>query len=580
MRFYYILCLQWLLLLPLYANEERNPFMEMISKPYAEYAGELHEYISDLDRVDSLLSLQRLQQIKEAARVSGSLHWDLEAQLFDISYRFREGYRDNPANSYHTEEALQDITDLSVIAKEHGDKIMSLRLMRYIINIHANLLNNYEEAFEYAWRLDEEMRNVSSYEFPDKLHIYREIALMYYKFKDYDEAMIFFGRILEDEQAAIDMNTTQAAYNGIGLIYRNRDNNLDKSDEYFRKILEVRNTGADAVNHYRIWEGIAKGNLGQNQFLRKHYDEASPLLEFSYKRMLEYNDYHHASGSTLSLAELCIQKQNLPQAFEFLKLSRDLIYRSMSKDRMWNFYYLTGKYYSLKGDSEQAILYTDSAIQALNDNNLRFSALKLHRAEQRVNRVEQKLKEEELHIERIRNRNYRTTIIIVSVGLALLIVLLIYSNILYRKRRAAYRQLVHKARQWAMAEPVKVPVKTKQAPLEETDKEVMQKIQRVMEEEKAYLNFNLSLDILADRLNINRSLLSQVINQYTESNFNQFVNDYRVKEAILLFDNDKTLSLSIDTIAYDSGFSNRVSFYRSFKKVTGLSPTEYRNNKE
>ena len=61
----------------------------------------------------------------------------------------------------------------------------------------------------------------------------------------------------------------------------------------------------------------------------------------------------------------------------------------------------------------------------------------------------------------------------------------------------------------------------------------------------------------------------------TGGNFNQYINSYRVKEAVRIISTTEHTKLYIDELYERVGFGNRVSFYRAFKQFTGLSPLEY-----
>ena len=101
------------------------------------------------------------------------------------------------------------------------------------------------------------------------------------------------------------------------------------------------------------------------------------------------------------------------------------------------------------------------------------------------------------------------------------------------------------------------------------------KITLLFEVEKAAQNPELTLNDLAKTLKTNVSLVSKVINQGFEMNFNDFVNKYRidqVKKAFLNGDHKKTTLLGI---AFDCGFNSKATFNRAFKKNTGLSPKDY-----
>lgn len=98
---------------------------------------------------------------------------------------------------------------------------------------------------------------------------------------------------------------------------------------------------------------------------------------------------------------------------------------------------------------------------------------------------------------------------------------------------------------------------------------------RYMEDEKPYLNPELSLPELADSLNIPRNQLSGVINRFHKINFYEFVNQYRVDEVKRLMNDADNKRFKLISLAYDAGFNSKASFYRIFKQLTKMTPTEY-----
>ncbi|WP_394747888.1 AraC family transcriptional regulator [Spongiimicrobium salis] len=107
--------------------------------------------------------------------------------------------------------------------------------------------------------------------------------------------------------------------------------------------------------------------------------------------------------------------------------------------------------------------------------------------------------------------------------------------------------------------------------------ELKQKLLEIMENEKPYRNPEIRLDTLAEMLDISRHHTSQIINEHFSVNFFDFINTYRIREAERLLLSKKS-SLSITDIAYKSGFNNRVSFYKAFRKIEGTTPSKYREH--
>ncbi len=104
--------------------------------------------------------------------------------------------------------------------------------------------------------------------------------------------------------------------------------------------------------------------------------------------------------------------------------------------------------------------------------------------------------------------------------------------------------------------------------------ELKKTLAHYFENNKPYLNTELRLNDVAQELNLSRHHTSQIINEYFDASFFDFVNSYRIEEAKQLLTNNQ--DLTITDIIFSSGFNNRVSFYKAFKKHTGTTPTSYR----
>lgn len=105
--------------------------------------------------------------------------------------------------------------------------------------------------------------------------------------------------------------------------------------------------------------------------------------------------------------------------------------------------------------------------------------------------------------------------------------------------------------------------------------EVVSLVQKAMTEEKAFLNPKLSIYELSNMLGISQKRLSSLINQHYKMNFRDFVNKYRLEEVKSKLDDLNYKNMSILGIALECGFNSEASFYRIFKKHTGLSPKEF-----
>ncbi|MFK8059186.1 MAG: helix-turn-helix domain-containing protein [Polaribacter sp.] len=97
----------------------------------------------------------------------------------------------------------------------------------------------------------------------------------------------------------------------------------------------------------------------------------------------------------------------------------------------------------------------------------------------------------------------------------------------------------------------------------------------LFEKEKLFLEPELSLEDVSNKLEISKSYLSALINQTTNKNFYHFVNSYRTLYLISLFKEKKDEKFTILSLAFDAGFNSKSTFQAFFKKNTGKTPTQY-----
>ena len=110
---------------------------------------------------------------------------------------------------------------------------------------------------------------------------------------------------------------------------------------------------------------------------------------------------------------------------------------------------------------------------------------------------------------------------------------------------------------------------------EERATEIQQFLIKLMEEKKLFLDENISLPQLAGMLNIHPNYLSQVINERFQKNFYDFINSYRIEEFKRLVASGKNKNKTFFALALDCGFNSKASFNNSFKKITGITPSEF-----
>ena len=93
--------------------------------------------------------------------------------------------------------------------------------------------------------------------------------------------------------------------------------------------------------------------------------------------------------------------------------------------------------------------------------------------------------------------------------------------------------------------------------------------------ERPYLNPDLKLINVADRLNVTPQVLSQVLNTRLNTRFNDYINQFRIETFKEYVSSSGMSKYTLQTLASKCGFSSYSTFFRAFKDITGQTPNEY-----
>ncbi|MEQ8515327.1 MAG: helix-turn-helix domain-containing protein [Chromatocurvus sp.] len=104
---------------------------------------------------------------------------------------------------------------------------------------------------------------------------------------------------------------------------------------------------------------------------------------------------------------------------------------------------------------------------------------------------------------------------------------------------------------------------------------LLRRLRNAMEKERVYLNAMLSLPELASDLGCSINHLSQAINEGHGMGFFDFVNHYRIRDAVQILSSSTECPGILD-VALDVGFNSTSTFYAAFKRATGKTPAQFR----
>lgn len=110
---------------------------------------------------------------------------------------------------------------------------------------------------------------------------------------------------------------------------------------------------------------------------------------------------------------------------------------------------------------------------------------------------------------------------------------------------------------------------------EEECQSICEKLDDVMARERLFTNPELKLNDLALAAGVSIYNLSYILNHHLNSNFYDYANNFRIKEFEKLIESGAQSKYTMNALIEMCGFSSRSSFFRYFKKITGMPPGEY-----
>ncbi|MBQ3709398.1 MAG: AraC family transcriptional regulator [Bacteroidales bacterium] len=140
-----------------------------------------------------------------------------------------------------------------------------------------------------------------------------------------------------------------------------------------------------------------------------------------------------------------------------------------------------------------------------------------------------------------------------------------------------HRKLKQMPKELQVEEVEKEEVPTHRRVTDEQAKEMEAKMLELIKSEKLYLEDHFTLTDLVKRMNTNKTYLSEVIAHSEYGSFYQLINTLRIDHACWMLGEDPTLKM--EQVALASGFSSGSAFSQVFKRIKGVSPSEYLREK-
>lgn len=411
------------------------------------------------------------------------------------------------------------------------------------------------------------------------------IGLLDTKMANYERSQILLEKALKYFTRKKDTLNMGLCYQNIGIIYQNLGMQ-DSSIYFFKKSYDSFET-----IDYKYGMSQNSYNLSMRYTDKNEFKIAENYLFNSLRLAQEINATSQIANIYLHLAIL--NSKDYKKRMHYTKLAQELYEEIGDKENSLNTYLWLcemfahsgdianfDKYFKIYKEKTQSVSYKNSI-----ERYEEFQAI--YDSEEKQNII----------LEQNRKLERRNVLLIFS-GLIILILITfagIVSLLMLKMRkyiRALYKKNVDLRNANIISitpEQIKIEedalvkeVSAEQIPEEKKSSEVVsskmtelyQEIIHLFESEKLYLKHDLSVSELSAKLNTNDKYISVAINNNSQSNFNNLVNAFRINEAkILIAQFGKTLN--IKELADRSGYKSLNTFYKNFKEITGLTPSQY-----
>lgn len=473
-------------------------------------------------------------------------------------------------------------------------------------NIHL-VKGQYPNALEYyekSLAIRQEIQD-----FAGVSDLYSNIGIIYARMGDQETYLSYLQKTLQIDREMGNEHMVAVDYNNIGNVYLNSDE-PHEALSYYKKALEYAAIQTDSSLLYAIY-----GNVGNVFMLLEKHDTAMVFsqqaiqiaeqtnnsfeLGTAYKnhallfsKLEQYDSalfYYDAAiqilettGDKSRLAGVLNDKAGLMISMEDASQAIAIATKSLSISEAINDMVLKSEAleiyalgFEILGDYKAALSYRKS-YAVLNDSlNISGKEAALQKMMRRfeVNEKKREIMQLEMKNELERSRNHLLVLTILLV--VVFMIVLFFKN---RQQHKSYHLLLEKHKQITNLKTQHLA--SKQCQTEETtdQKDLIIKLEQLLEQQKVFLDAGISLDTLSDILNTNRNALSAVINAHYNKNFNMLINEYRINEVIQLFAENHHKRFTLEAISKQVGFGNRASFNAAFKKLTGVTPTFYIDN--
>lgn len=402
----------------------------------------------------------------------------------------------------------------------------------------------------------------------------KQIGTIYAFHDDNQKALSYYEKSMHHAREA---NDTAAMTNVLpNLILMNRDaGNRDKEQQYLRLFQSFPNPRNPEVAYYQLYIPFVI-------YIEAGDDARARELFVSMLRFIDEHNLNDDSAALLynHLGMRYAEKQNFDSALSCYHTALRLLDIHPQPNSRQAVYTNLCELFKKTGDADSLAFYREKIMEA---DATTFNMRNFSKTKEELDAYEKEMNDR--RIERMKTHTYY----IIAGAVTTVLLLLIVGAFLLRAKKK--RRLTEPAYDIAAPEQASPSVAcaaegtpdssssdSRLSLSDELRRRLADEILQIMNDNETVFNSDFNVNMLALRLNTNTRYVTEVIHDLGGSNFRNFINEYRIREACRrLRDKDRYGHLTIAAIATDVGFNSHNSFISAFRKVTGMTPAQYRS---
>ncbi|WP_201923350.1 helix-turn-helix domain-containing protein [Aquimarina mytili] len=457
-------------------------------------------------------------------------------------------------------------------------------------------------------------KNKKYYKYPTRGYLFKGLIL--YEKNQYSEALDAYLLGLEHAESHSDSENVVAIKHNIGLLKNTIGENEEALKTYLDNLEFIKKQ--DTLDKFRPHYVISLFKISGTYNRLNNIDSAHVYVKKAITATLNGEKQYYYPEILVTYGINSYLRKDFKTAIDSLSKANELLSSKKNNSSKAVTYLWIGKSLNAMGKQDKALVYlkkVDSIMEVSNyspnvreaftlliehyktvdDKNNQLRLLqKLIRFDSIHNKKHNKLnidiiknydtakliKEKNLLIDGIQNKNEKSKYNLILIGISVIILLTLFYIYFHKRKQAQYQKNYNENLLKIEAKSLNKPkIKELEIAAEVTD-DIIKKL-KSFEEEHMFLKSDLTMTKVAKSFKTNSTYLSKIINTHKNKNFANYVNDLRIEYCIeQIKTNNKFRLYTIKSIAKEVGFNSIQSFSSAFYKKTGQHPSYFIKNSE